>query len=123
MARKTTILLCALLVLPVMLVSQVANLWIAVALIAAAAAGHQGWASNIFTIVSDIYPKKAVASMMGLSGFAGSIGGALSASFVGIVLEWTGSYFFIFTIASLVYMINWMILKKFIPKIEPLTIQ
>ncbi len=123
MARKTTILLCALLVLPVMLVSQVSNLWIAVALIAAAAAGHQGWASNIFTIVSDIYPKKAVASMMGLSGFAGSIGGALSASFVGIVLEWTGSYFFIFTIASLVYIINWMILKKFIPKIEPLFIR
>ena len=66
--------MCALIILPVMLVSQASNLWVAVALISLAAAGHQGWASNIFTIVSDIYPKKAVGSMMGLSGFAGAIG-------------------------------------------------
>ena len=103
--------MCALIILPVMLVSQVANLWIAVGLIALAAAGHQGWASNIFTIVSDIYPKKAVGSMMGLSGFMGAIGGALSASFVGLLLETTGSYFLIFLVASSVYLINWIILK------------
>ncbi|NJO83518.1 MAG: MFS transporter [Blastochloris sp.] len=57
-ARKTTILICALIVLPVIFVSKVADIWVAVALISLAAAGHQGWASNIFTIVSDIYPKK-----------------------------------------------------------------
>ena len=85
-----------------------------------AAAGHQGWASNIFTIVSDIYPKKAIGSMMGLSGFMGAIGGALSASFVGILLESTGSYFFIFLLASSVYLLNWIILKISIKKIEPL---
>ena len=100
-ARKTTIIICALIVLPVVLVSQVQNLWVAVLLIAFAAAGHQGWASNIFTIVSDIYPKNAVGSMTGLSGFAGAIGGALSASFVGLLLESTGSYFLIFLIAAL----------------------
>jgi ACS family hexuronate transporter-like MFS transporter len=82
--------------------------------------GHQGWASNIFTIVSDIYPKKAVGSMLGLSGFMGAIGGALSASFVGILLESTGSYFFIFILASSVYLLNWIILKVTIKKIEPL---
>ncbi len=119
-ARKTTILMCALIVLPVMFVSQVSNLWAAVALISLAAAGHQGWASNIFTIVSDIYPKKAIGSMMGLSGFMGAIGGALSASFVGILLESTGSYFFIFLLASSVYLLNWIILKISIKKIEPL---
>jgi len=119
-ARKVTILMSALIILPVMLVSQVANLWVAVALIALAAAGHQSWASNIFTIVSDIYPKKAVGSMMGLSGFMGAIGGALSASFVGILLESTGSYFFIFLLASSVYLLNWIILKISIKKIEPL---
>ena len=121
-ARKTTILLCAMLVLPVLLVSMVQNLWIAVALISLAAAGHQGWASNIFTIVSDIYPKKAVGSMVGLSGFAGSIGGALSATAVGLLLDLTGSYFFIFLIAALVYTFNWLILKIFIKEIKPLDI-
>jgi ACS family hexuronate transporter-like MFS transporter len=121
-ARKTTILMCALIVLPIMMISQTANLWIAVGLIAIAAAGHQGWASNIFTIVSDIYPKKAVGSMMGLSGFAGAVGGALSATFVGLLLETTGSYFFIFLVASSVYMLNWLILKLSIKQIVPIEI-
>lgn len=121
-ARKTTILICALIVLPVMFVSQVTNIWLAVILIALAAAGHQGWASNIFTIVSDIYPKQAVGSMTGLSGFAGAIGGALSASFVGLILEGTGSYFLIFLVASTVYLINWLILKLSIKEIKPLDI-
>ena len=121
-ARKTTILLCALIILPVMLVSQVHNLWLAVGLIAFAAAGHQGWASNIFTIVSDIYPKNAVASMSGLAGFMGAIGGAFSASLVGILLQSTGSYFLIFLTASSVYIINWLIIKIFIKKIKPVSI-
>lgn len=119
-ARKTTILMCALIVLPVMLVSQTANLWVAVGLIALAAAGHQGWASNIFTVVSDIYPKKAVGSMMGLSGFAGAVGGALSAAFVGVLLETTGSYFLIFLVASSVYIINWIILNWSVKSIRPI---
>ena len=121
-ARKTTILICALIVLPVMLVSQITNIWLAVILISLAAAGHQGWASNIFTIVSDIYPKQAVGSMTGLSGFAGAIGGALSASFVGLILQGTGSYFLIFLVASSVYMFNWLILKLTIKEIKPLNI-
>ena len=119
-ARKNTILISALVVLPVMLVSQTTNLWVAVGLIALAAAGHQGWAANIFTIVSDIYPKKAVGSMMGLSGFAGAVGGALSASFVGILLESTESYFLIFLVAASVYMLNWLILKLSIKEIKPI---
>jgi ACS family hexuronate transporter-like MFS transporter len=119
-ARKTTILMCALIILPVMFVSKVADIWVAVALISLAAAGHQGWASNIFTIVSDIYPKNIVASVTGLSGFAGAIGGALSASAVGIVLDKTGSYFLIFLIASSVYLVNWLIIKIFIYEIKPI---
>lgn len=117
-ARKTTILISALIILPVMLVSQTQNLWVAVGLIALAAAGHQAWASNIFTIISDIYPKKAVGSMVGLSGFTGAVGGALSATFVGLLLESTGNYFLIFLIASSVYMVNWLILKFAIKNIE-----
>ena len=79
-----------------MIVSLIPNLWMAVALISLAAAGHQGWASNLFTIVSDIYPKNTIGSMMGLTGFAGAIGGTFSASFVGLILETTGSCFLIF---------------------------
>jgi len=119
-SRKTAILICAVIVLPVMLVSSITNLWVAVGLITLAAAGHQGWAANIFTIVSDIYPKNAVASMIGLSGFTGAIGGALSASFVGLMLETTGSYFLMFLVASSVYLVNWLILKIFIKEIKPI---
>lgn len=119
-ARKAAIFLSAVMVLPLILVSYTQNLWLAVILIALAAAGHQSWASNIFTIVPDIYPGNAVGSMMGLCGFAGAIGGALSASFIGIVIQITHSYALVFTIAALVYLINWFILKIFIPKIEPI---
>jgi len=119
-SRKTAILICALIVLPVMLVSSISNLWVAVGLITLAAAGHQGWAANIFTIVSDIYPKNAVASMIGLSGFTGAIGGALSASFVGLLLETSGSYFLMFMVAASVYLLNWLILKIVIKEIKPI---
>jgi MFS transporter, ACS family, hexuronate transporter len=119
-SRKAAVLICALIVLPIMFVTQIHNIWIAVILIAFAAGGHQGWASNIFTIVSDIYPKEAVGSMIGLSGFAGAIGGALSATFIGLLLDKTGSYFLIFLLASTVYVMNWLILRIFIPKITPI---
>jgi ACS family hexuronate transporter-like MFS transporter len=121
-SRKTAILISAIIIIPVMLVPSITNLWVAVGLISLAAAGHAGWSANIFTIVSDIYPKNAVASMIGLSGFAGAIGGALSASFVGLLLETTGSYFLIFMVAALVYLVNWLILRVFIKEIKPITI-
>lgn len=119
-ARKTTILICALTVMPVMLVCHVHNMWVAVMLIALAAAGHQGWAANIFTLVSDIYPKNAIGSMMGLSGFAAAVGGALSSSFVGLLLEHTGSYFLIFLVAAMVYLVNWLIIKMLIREVKPI---
>lgn len=118
-SRKITILFSAIIVLPVILVSHVHDLWLDVFLIAVAASGHQSWASNIFTIVSDIYPKDTVGSMVGLSGFAGAIGGALSASFIGLVIQVTHSFSLIFTIAALVYLVNWFLLKIFIPEISP----
>jgi ACS family hexuronate transporter-like MFS transporter len=119
-ARKRAILICALVVLPVMTVPLLTSKWIAVILISLDCAGHMGWASNMFSIISDIFPKKAVASVTGLSGFTGAIGGALSATFVGWILDATGSYFLIFMIASIVYMLNWAIIKIFIPCIKPI---
>jgi ACS family hexuronate transporter-like MFS transporter len=119
-ARKTTILICALCVLPLIFVANISNLWIAVFTIGLAAAAHQGWASNIYTIVSDIYPKNTVGTMIGLSGFTGAIGGALSASFVGLILKFTGSYTLIFLMAGSMYLVAWLTLKIFIPKIQEL---
>ncbi len=119
-ARKTAILICALFVLPLVSATYFNNLWIVVIVIGLATAAHQGWASNIFTVVSDIYPKKAVATMVGLSGFSGAIGGALAASFVGLVLDISGSYTLIFVIASSMYLLAWLILKTMIPKIKPI---
>ncbi len=121
-SRKTSILICALIVLPIMLAPNINNLWIVTGLISLATAAHQGWASNIFTVVSDIFPKKAVATVVGLSGFTGAIGGAMAASLVGLILEITGSYFIILTIAGLSYLIAWIILKLMIPKIEPINL-
>jgi MFS transporter, ACS family, hexuronate transporter len=117
-SRKTAILICATLILPLVFATQSSNLWVVVVLIGLAGAAHQGWASNIYTIVSDVYPKSAVGTMIGLSGFAGAIGGALGASFVGLVLQFTGSYMLIFLIASTMYLLAWLILKLMIPQIQ-----
>jgi len=119
-ARKTTVLIMALMVVPVFFLSYLSNLWMAVLLISMATAAHQGWASNIFTIVSDIYPKNAVGSVSGLAGFAGASGGILFAPLVGFILETTGSYYIVFAYASLSYLLVWLILKIFIPQIYPI---
>lgn len=120
-ARKTTILLFGCLVLLLNLVPYVSNLWLMAVLIGVAASTHQAWASNIYTIVSDIYPKNLVASMTGVSSVGGAIGGALGASFVGLLLQHTGSYTIVFMIASCMYILAWLFLKIFIRNIEPLT--
>lgn len=114
-ARKRSILMLAFLVVPIFFASFTPSLWVAVSLIAIAAFAHQGYASNIFTIISDIYPKNAVGSMVGLSLFAGSVGGILFSSAVGFVLETTGNYYLIFGFASTAYLISWLFLKLFVP--------
>jgi len=119
-ARKTSILLCAIVVLPVAFAPLISNLWTAVLLISLATAAHQGWASNIFTITSDIFPKNAVGSVTGIAGFFGAVGGAISATVIGCILEITGSYFLIFAMASSAYIIAWLIIKLMIPEIKPL---
>lgn len=114
-ARKTTILLFALLVLPLNAVPYIHNIWVVVLIIGLATSAHQAWASNIFTIVSDVYPKQVVASMTGISSVGGAVGGALASSFVGLILEWTGSYTTIFMLASTMYLLAWLTLKIFVP--------
>jgi ACS family hexuronate transporter-like MFS transporter len=122
-ARKLSILILAFLVIPIFFAAFTTNLWLAVALIAVAAFAHQGYASNIFTLVSDIYPKNAVGSMVGLSLFAGSVGGILFSSAVGLILERTGNYYLIFGFASIAYLISWLFLVLFVPDNRTISIE
>ncbi len=117
-ARKTTMLIAALMVVSIIIASQVTDLWTAVILIGIAAAAHQGWSANIFTTASDMFPKKAVASVTGLGGMAGSIGGLIFAPFIGYMLEWTGSYFVPFIISGTAYLIALAVFHFLAPKME-----
>ena len=112
-------LIAAVMVLSIIIASQVTDLWTAVLLIGIAAAAHQGWSANIFTTASDMFPKKAVGSVTGLGGMAGSVGGMLFAPFIGYILEWTGSYFIPFMISGSAYLIALGIFHLLVPKMEP----
>jgi ACS family hexuronate transporter-like MFS transporter len=103
-ARKTAMLVCALAVVPIVFASRASSLWVAVALVALAAAAHQGWSANLFTLASDMFPRRAVGSVVGFGGMAGAVGGMLIAVLVGEILQRTGSYVFIFLIAGSTYL-------------------
>jgi len=120
--RKMGFLVCATFALPVMLVPHMNNMWIAVILIAVAAGGHCGWSANIFSLMSDIFPRKATASITGIGGFAGAVGGALIAQVVGGLLQNMGmeGYVIPFLIASVGYFIALIIIHILIPEIKPL---
>jgi ACS family hexuronate transporter-like MFS transporter len=122
--RKIGFLVCAAFALPVMLVPHIETMWLAVALIALAAGGHCGWSANIFSLVSDIFPGKATASVTGIGGFAGAVGGALIAQLVGRLLQNRGidGYSVPFIIASVGYIIALIFIQILIPKIRPLNI-
>jgi ACS family hexuronate transporter-like MFS transporter len=118
-ARKISMLICALAVVPVAAAANVHSLWAAVALISLAAAAHQGWSANLFTLASDLFPQQAVASMVGIGGFGGAIGGLCIAAFTGWVLQGTSSYVPMFVIAGLVYLIALWIIHVLAPDLAP----
>lgn len=122
--RKTGFLVCAIFALPVMFVPYVDNMWLAVALIAVAAGGHCGWSANIFSLMSDIFPRKTTATITGIGGFAGAVGGALIAQLVGRSLQNLGmdGYVIPFFIASIGYFIALAIIHLLIPIIRPLNL-
>lgn len=122
-ARKISILILALFALPIFFTSLTNSFWLTVILISLATFAHQGYAANIFTIVSDIFPKNAVGSVTGLAGFGGAIGGVLFSGFVGLLLEYTGNYYIIFGIASLAYLLCWLILVLLIPSNKSIAIE
>ncbi|MGE0102760.1 MAG: MFS transporter [Blastocatellales bacterium] len=117
-ARKVTMLICALCVTPIVFAANASNVWVAVLLVGLAAAAHQGWSANIFTTASDMFPRRAVGSVVGIGGMAGAIGGMLISKVVGYVLEWTGSYVPVFIIAASAYLIALLVIHLLAPNLE-----
>jgi MFS transporter, ACS family, aldohexuronate transporter len=118
-ARKTTMFICAACAAPVVLTSQISNLWVAVFLVGLAAAGHQGWSANLFTLASDMFPRRAVGSVVGVGGMFGAIGGMLLSLVVGEVLQRTGKYDALWVVAGSAYLFTWLLIHLLVPRLEP----
>ncbi len=119
-ARKTAMLICALAVTPIIFASNVKNLWVAVGIIGIAAAAHQGWSCNLFTTTSDMFPRRAVGSVVGIGGMAGALGGATMAVATGYILQSTGqNYSIVFMIAGTAYLLALAVIHLLSPRLEP----
>lgn len=117
--RKTAMLICALCVVPVAFAAKASNLWVATFLIGLAAAAHQGWAANLFTLVSDLFPKQMVGSVVGLGSMFGAVAGIAFAQLTGWILQSTGSYWPLFIMASSAYLLALAIVQALIPDMKP----
>jgi ACS family hexuronate transporter-like MFS transporter len=119
-SRKTAMLLCAVCVVPIVTVSRTGDLWTAVLVIGLAAAAHQGWSANIFTMASDMFPKRAVGSIVGLGGMAGAAGGLLFSPLIGFILERThNNYLVPFLVSGSVYLLAFAIIQSLVPRLDP----
>ena len=118
-SRKIAMLICAIGVIPVVFSYRVESTWSAVLLIGLAAACHQGFSANLFTLTSDMFPTRAVGSVVGIGGMAGAIGGFFIATVVGHVLQWTGSYMIPFVIAGAAYLLALAVIQALSPRLEP----
>jgi ACS family hexuronate transporter-like MFS transporter len=119
--RKTAMLIAALLIVPTMFAPRVSKMWVAVALVSLAAAAHQWWSANLFTTAGDMFPRRAVASVVGFGGFAGAIGGVLFQRLVvGRLLGWDpAAYRYIFIFCGSIYIIALGLIHLIVPRMEP----
>ena len=119
-ARKTAMLLMALAIVPTALAPHAGSMWAAVLIVSVAAAAHQGWSANVYTLASDMFPPSAVASVTGIGGFAGAMGGVLFQWLTGRILDATGSnYASIFAVCAFAYITAWTIIHLLAPRLEP----
>lgn len=121
-ARKTVMLICAIAVFPVMFAARSNNAWMAVTLISIAAAAHQAFSANLFTLPSDMFPGRAVGSVVGIGGAAGGMGGFIIANTVGHVLQRTGSYSVPLFIAGIAYFIALVFIQTLAPHLKPVSL-
>jgi ACS family hexuronate transporter-like MFS transporter len=117
-ARLGAMLLCACLVVPVFLINYTNSEWVAIGLLSLAAAAHQGFSANLFTIPSDMCPKSAVGSVTGIGGMAGAVGGALLMVYAGNIVQLTGSYASLFVMAASLYLISMLIMVLLAPGLK-----
>lgn len=117
-ARMAAMLTCACAVIPIFLVAYVHNEWACVGLLSLATASHQGFSANLFTTVSDMFPRSEVASVTGIGGTAGAIGGALIASVAGFVLQYLHTYAPLFFIAASAYVLAWLLIVILAPGLK-----
>jgi ACS family hexuronate transporter-like MFS transporter len=117
-ARKVTMLASGCCVLPLLLVTSIDNMWLAVGLIGLALAGHQSFSCNLLSLPPDMFPKRAVGSVIGLGGFAGGVGGMIMAASVGAILDVTGgNYTVIFAACTVVYFLAVAVIHLLAPKL------
>jgi ACS family hexuronate transporter-like MFS transporter len=122
-SRKTAMLVCAIAVIPIIFAANASSMWAAVAFVSLAASAHQGWSANMFTMASDMFPRRAVGSVVGIGGMAGSVGGMLIQTTVGLILFYTGSYLPIFIIAGSTYLVALGIIHLLVPQLEPANVE
>jgi ACS family hexuronate transporter-like MFS transporter len=125
-SRKFTLLLSALCVLPIFLARYTTDIWVVIGLISLAVFGNSAWSANIYTIVSDMLPKKAVSSVIGIGGMAGAIGGVIFPLFIGFILDYykginnlVAGYNIIFVVCSLSFLVAWVLMHFVTPKMKP----
>jgi len=118
-ARKTAMLICAICATPIVFAANVTSVWAAVGILGLAAASHQGWSANLLTLASDLFPRPAVASVIGIGGFGGAISGMLISTLIGLLLQLTGSYVPVFILAGSLYLVALTVIHLLSPRLEP----
>lgn len=116
-ARKVTLLVCAIAVVPVFLAPFAGSVWLAVLIVGIAGSAHQGWSANLFSVVSDTMPREAISSVVGLGGFLAYFTGGFVNEFTGLILQKTGSYVAVFGYFSLMYLLSLFLIHLMVPRI------
>lgn len=126
-ARKTALLVAAICVIPIVVTRYTTNMWLVVALISLSVAANQAWSANIFAIVPDMFPKKAISSVVGLGGMAGAIGSVLFPIFIGAILDFyknagniVAGYNIIFIVCGVSFLIAWLVIHWLTPRMKPI---
>jgi ACS family hexuronate transporter-like MFS transporter len=129
-SRQRSLFIFAVIELCIIMLQFVNNVWFAVGILSLAVAVHQGWATNVFTLASDMFPKQVVSSVVGIAGMAGAVGGILFPMFVGFLLDYykvlgaiSNGYNIIFTICGCTYVVVWLIITFLIKKAEKVQIK
>ena len=122
-SRKIAMLIAAVAVTPIAFAAEQTSMWGGVAIVSLAAAAHQAWSANMFTTASDMFPKHATGSVVGIGGMAGAVGGMAFSKATGYVLQYTGSYTPMFRVAALAYLVALLLIHVLAPKLEPVKLR